>query len=294
MPSYFFREYDPLLDSSNMGFKEWIKIARDIRDNYDNFDGFVILHGTDTMAYTASALSFMLENLSKPVVLTGSQIPFCEIRNDARDNLITSIMIAAEPGLSEVCIYFGNTLLRGNRATKSSTYALNAFESPNYPPLGSAGVSVVISAAIKKSNNKKINLFEFEEQQIAVLKMFPGMQPEILESIITSNLKGLVLEAFGAGNISNVNENLKSIFKRAIENGTVIIVCSQCLRGNAIIGEYEASKGLSDVGAISGFDITVEAAVAKLYYLLSKKYTKDVIKRLMITDLRGEMSSNWN
>jgi len=291
MPECIFSEYDPLLDSSSIALQEWIKIARDIRDNYTRYDGFVVLHGTDTMAYTASALSFMLEGLDKPVILTGSQIPFCEIRNDARDNLITAIMIAGHYRIPEVCLYFGNALLRGNRATKVSADALSAFESPNYPMLGTAGVDIVVQEKFcRKDKKRELSLFEFSEQQIAVLKIFPGIKPEIFESIMTPTLKGLVVEAFGAGNIPGGDGRTAEIFKKAADNGTIIVVCTQCLRGSAEIGEYEASKALADAGAISGYDMTAEAAVTKLYYLLSKGCSHDEIKKQMQTDLRGEMS----
>ncbi len=291
MPDYTFKEYDPLLDSANISYEEWIKLARDIEVNYEKYDGFVILHGTDTMAYTASALSFMLEGLNKPVILTGSQIPFCEIRNDARDNLITAVMIAGHYYIPEVCLYFGNKLLRGNRSTKVSAFALDAFESPNYPPIGSAGVDIVVNESRYTGQKRdELRLFEFSDQQIAILKIFPGIQPEIFENIITPNLKGLVVEAFGAGNIPEAGGRLPAVLKKAADNGTVIVVCTQCLRGSAEIGEYEASKGLADAGAVSGFDMTAEAAVTKLYYLLSKGYGHEEIKKLMQTNLRGEMA----
>lgn len=296
MPTYKFHEYEPLLDSANMNLKDWIKIAKDIKENYQDYSGFVILHGTDTMAYTASALSFMFENLGKPVIITGSQIPLFEIRNDARDNLIASMMLATNSKLREVCLYFGNTLMRGNRATKVSSSSLNAFETPNYPPLGMAGVSIVLdkNAIMPVSvgkDNENLKLFEIKDQQIAMLKVFPGMQVEIMNNLITKNLKGIVLEAYGAGNIPNENRELNKIFKKATENGTIIVVCTQCLRGSANIGEYEASKGLIDAGAISGFDMTPSAAVTKLYYLLSKNYSVEKTKELMQTNLRGELTN---
>ena len=290
LPAFDLIEYEPLLDSSNISVREWVKIARDIRDKYEKYDGFVILHGTDTMAYTASALSFMLEGLSKPVILTGSQIPLCEIRNDARDNLITSLMIAGYYHVPEVCLCFGNELYRGNRVTKISSDELIAFDSPNFPALGEAGVRIIINEGVVRNAGIELRLSIFKPQQIAVLKIFPGIQFGIFENILTSNLKGIVFEAFGAGNIPENKGELNRILEKAEENGTIIVVCTQCLRGSAMLGEYEASQSFAKAGAVSGFDMTVEAAVTKLYYLLSEHDDLDMVKKLMITDLRGEMS----
>lgn len=291
MPQWDIISTDPLLDSSNITVNEWNKIGRAISANYTSYDGFVILHGTDTMAYTASALSFMLENNAKPVVLTGSQIPLCEIRNDARDNLITAMMIAAGDEVKEVCLYFGGKLLRGNRAIKYSADDMIAFASPNYPPLADVGISIKYnSKMLRRPENQDFALRELENIPIGVIKVFPGIQFELFDSIMTERLKGIVLETFGAGNIPGNGDALLPIIRKASANGTIMAVCSQCPQGTVSIGTYEASSQLKEAGAVSGFDITTEAAIAKLYYLFSCGCDNGQIKEKMSKDLRGEMS----
>lgn len=292
VPDYDFIEYTPLLDSSNITVDNWNQIGRDIRERYFDYDGFVVMHGTDTMAYTASALSFMLQGLSKPVILTGSQIPLCKVRNDARENLITSMIIAAEYHIPEVCIYFGGKLIRGNRSTKVSSDTMIAFDSPNYEPLAEAGVNITVNQKRIRMETRELNFCPFKNNQIAVLKIFPGIQFEIFENIMTDKLKGIVIEAFGAGNIPQNDDSMLRMLQKAKENGTYIIVCTQCHRGTATIGKYETSKNLAEAGALCGFDMTVEAAVTKLYYLLSRHEEAREIKLLMETDIRGELTRN--
>ncbi len=291
LPSFELYEMSPLLDSSDITVKEWNAIAEAVYKNYDRFDGFVILHGTDTMAYTASALSFMLKGLSKPVVLTGSQIPLSEVRSDGRDNLITSMIIAADGVVPEVSLYFSGTLLRGNRAAKMSADDLVAFDSPNYPHLAEAGITIKYNLpAIRKNKGEPLELCPLSNIPIGVLKVFPGIQFGLFESIMTEKLSGIVLETFGAGNIPGGGGELIPIIKRAFESGTVITVCSQCPGGSVSLGAYETSSMLKGAGAVSGADMTTEAAVAKLYYLFSIGIDKEEIKLKMEQDLRGELT----
>ena len=291
MPNYTFVEMSPLLDSSDMTVNEWNRIGKIISDRYNDFDGFVVLHGTDTMAYTASALSFMLENLEKPVILTGSQIPLCEIRSDGLDNLITSLIIAAEGKIKEVCLYFGGKLMRGNRSTKMSSDGMRAFSSPNCPLLAEAGISISYLPYPPMPKNKgEFNFCPFVDVPIGVLKVFPGIRFPLFEGVMTEKLKGIVLETFGAGNIPGDNGSLLPIIKKAFESGSVVTVCSQCPQGTVSLGIYETSSALKRAGAVSGYDMTTESAVAKLYYLFSKGYTKEEIKTKMEENLRGEIT----
>jgi len=290
MPAWELTETRKLLDSSNMTVKDWNEIGGIIADRYAAFDGFVVLHGTDTMAYTASALSFMLEGLDKPVILTGSQIPLCELRSDGRDNLITSLLIAADGKTREVCIYFGGRLLRGNRATKWSADGLIAFASPNYPSLAEAGIAVQYDEkAMLPPQKGPFGLQRMEEVPIGVIKVFPGIAFGLFEAIMTERLKGIVVETFGAGNIPAGGGALLPIIRRAFENGSIVTVCSQCPQGTVSLGAYETSSALKAAGAVSGKDLTTEAAVAKLYYLFSKGLSAREIKSAMEQNLRGEM-----
>lgn len=291
VPKWDLLEMAPLLDSSNMAVEDWNRIANAIGDRYADYDGFVILHGTDTMAYTASALSFMLEHLAKPVILTGSQIPLCEVRSDGRDNLITSLMIAGGGKVREVCLYFGGRLLRGNRSTKYSADGMLAFRSPNYPYLADAGIDIRYSEALlREPVAGTFRVRAFEPIPIGVIKVFPGIQFDIFESIMTEKLKGIVVETFGAGNIPGNGNALLPIIKKAFAHGTILTVCSQCPEGTVTLGAYATSAALKQAGAVSGYDMTTEAAVAKLYYLFSCGYDAETIKAKMETDLRGELS----
>ncbi len=291
MPAWDMVDMDPLLDSSNITVNEWNKVGLMIAEHYDRYDGFVVLHGTDTMAYTASALSFMLRKNAKPVVLTGSQIPLCEIRNDARDNLITSLLIAAGGRVHEVCLCFGGKLLRGNRAMKYSADDLIAFESPNYPPLAEIGIDIRYNdAALMPPCGGRVVLQRLKNIPIGVIKVFPGIQFDLFGAIMTEKLRGIVIETFGAGNIPGNGDALLPLIRKAAANGTILIVCSQCPHGTVALGTYEASAALKAAGAVSGYDITTEAAVAKLYYLFSRDLGREEIIRRMEKSLRGEIT----
>ncbi|MBQ3153667.1 MAG: asparaginase [Clostridia bacterium] len=291
MPDWELLELDPLLDSSNTTVVEWNCISGIIKEHYHRFDGFVILHGTDTMAYTASALSFSLENLDKPVILTGSQIPLFEIRNDALANLLTSMLIAAEGRVREVALCFDYKLLRGNRSVKRSTSDLDAFYSPNFPPLAEMGTSISYNHMIPaRMHNAPFRVQQLDKIPIGIIKVFPGIQFELFEEIMTESLKGIVLEAFGAGNIPGAADAILPIVRKAYENGTVLVICSQCLKGSVTLGAYETSSALKKAGAVCAFDMTTEAAVAKLYYLFSCGYDAETVKQKMEEDLRGEIT----
>ena len=285
-------EFSPLLDSSNIGVEQWNQIAEEIYSLYDKYTGFVVIHGTDTMAYTSSALSFMLENLNKPVILTGSQIPFCEIRSDARDNLLTALILARDSHVKEVCLYFNGILLRGNRATKISSDSLTAFDSPNFKHLASVGIDIKYESVIsRKKPTEPLNLVPLKSNiPIAVIKIFPGISFRLFENMLTEELKGMVLEAFGSGNVPDYDDGLIPIIQKAVNHGTIIAVCTQCLKGSVSLGAYATSNALKKAGAVSCCDMTAEAAVTKLYYLFSKGFSPDKIKVYMETDLRGELT----
>lgn len=293
MPDWELIETSPLLDSSNISYDEWNGIARLIFSRYNEFDGFVVLHGTDTMAYTASALSFILDGLDKPVVLTGSQIPLAELRSDARENLIASVIIAAEGIAREVCICFSGRLMRGNRSVKMSADGFTAFDSPNYPYLAEVGINIKYNHGALTLPERKVGLTlrEFHNVPIGVLKVFPGIQLGLFEEIMTEKLSGIVLETFGAGNIpTGAGSDLLPVIKKAFLAGSVVTVVSQCPGGSVALGAYETSNGLKGAGAVSGMDMTTEAAVAKLYYLFSLELSTGEVKRRMEMNLRGELT----
>ncbi len=291
LPAFVLHEYEPLLDSANMRPYNWQLVAEDIAENYHAYDGFVVLHGTDTMAYTASALSFMLENLGKPVILTGSQIPLAELRSDARENLITSLLLAADPRIAEVCLYLNGSLLRGNRSTKVSSSGFDAFASPNFPPLGRVGVDLALETALLRQKGAgPLRVQPLGDAQIAALRLFPGVTADILRNFLLEPIQGLVLETYGAGNAPADDPALLAVLERAGARGVVIVNCTQCLQGRVEMGDYATGSALQGVGVVSGFDLTIEAALTKLLYLFSKGLAPEAVREAMGQNLRGELT----
>lgn len=284
------------IDSSNMDIEHWVSIAQAIQSNYNNFDGFVVLHGSDTMAYSASALSFMFEGLSKPIIFTGSQLPIGDLRTDAKENLITAIQIAAlqengKPLIKEVCLYFEYKLLRGNRTTKINAEHFRAFISPNYPFLVESGVHLKINSNLflvgKDESPLKVHIHF--DNNVVIIKMFPGINETVLTAILNiEGLKGVVLETYGAGN-APTEEWFLILLQTAIANGLHIVNVTQCSIGSVSMGQYETSTTMKNLGIISGKDSTTEAAITKLMYLLGQNIPKEDFKNVFETSLRGEM-----
>jgi L-asparaginase len=289
--------FDPVKDSSNIDPEVWVKISEIIEENYDRFDGFVVLHGTDTMAYTASALSFMLENLGKPVILTGSQLPIGLLRTDGKENLITAIEIAAikENGfhaIPEVCIYFDNKLTRGNRTTKMSAEHFDAFSSPNYPPLAEVGLHLKYFNNLIRypAADQKIIIHKTFDNNVAILKLFPGINRKLIQAIInTEGLRGLIIETFGSGNAPTYQWFLDDL-KKFIDNGGIILNVTQCHGGSVEMGLYETSRQMLAAGVISGKDITSEASITKLMYLLGRYSSGAKVAESLSKSLAGEIS----
>lgn len=288
--------FDPVIDSSNMNPVFWVEIARVIRDNYETYDGFVVLHGSDTMAYTASALSFILENLNKPVILTGSQLPLGMIRTDGRENFITSIEIAAAsqdetPVVPEVAIYFENRLMRGNRTIKYNAEHFEAFRSPNYPSLADVGVYIKYHYSyIMRPNFKKLKLHDSLDTNIAILKLFPGISPQLVNSILNlESLKGVVMETYGTGN-APTERWLLTALKNAIGRGIVVLNVTQCQGGSVEMEKYQTGIALRDIGVLSGRDITTEAALTKMMHVFGNYTSQGEIFDQFDRSIRGEMA----
>ncbi len=297
MPEFTIHEYQPLIDSSNMAPSDWQRIADDIKQNYDDYDGFVVLHGTDTMAYTSSALSFMFDNLSKPVIVTGSQIPFSQLRSDGQVNLLNSLYIAANYPISEVGLYFNNKLFRGNRSIKAYADGFNAFDSPNMAPLLEAGINIkLVAGTLAQTDDikeKKLALAQITPQPIGVVHLYPGISSDLIANVIRQPVKALILRSYGVGNAPQ-DEKLLSLLKLAREQEIIVVNCSQCIKGTVNMDGYATGNALSQCGVISGLDMTLEATLTKLHYLLSQHHNYQNIGKMMQQNLRGELTASQN
>lgn len=292
MPSFDVYEYPDLLDSANMTPAEWVRLAKHIAAHYDDYDGFVVLHGTDTMSYTSAALSFLLRGLGKTVVVTGSQIPITEVRSDAREQVITALQIAGTYEIPEVCLYFNNRLLRGNRAVKVNATGLDAFDSPNYPALADIGIDITVHwERTLPSPTETDDLHVYDLQPVAVggMRIFPGISAAVVRNFLMQPVQGFVLETYGVGN-APADPALLAVLQAACERGVVVVNVTQCLRGMVKMQQYATGGKLAKVGVVSGLDMTPMAALAKLFFLLSRGYSTAAVRRLITENLRGELS----
>lgn len=294
MPTFNIHEYSPLMDSANMIPEDWVRVGAYITKNYHRYCGFIILHGTDTMAYTASALSFMLKNLCKPIILTGSQIPLSELRSDGKDNIIAAAIIAQTFDIPEVCVYFGDKLYRGCRTKKINASGFNAFASPNFEYLGTTGIKINIRKNLILTTPHKQSLLEFvpfsTDINIVSIRMFPGISINLIEKILQPPIHGAIIEAYGIGNIPE-NPKLIKVLEEAVKRGVVIAVCSQCLLGEISLEDYKGGSLLHKCGIINAKDMTIEATLTKMMYLFSTTEDIKKIKILMEESLRGELSN---
>ena len=291
--------FDPLIDSSDMQPAFWVRLAEMIKDNYSKYDGFVVLHGTDTMSYTASALSFMFENLAKPVVLTGSQLPIGMLRTDGKENLISSIEIASSsdengnPVVPEVCIYFDAHLYRGNRTTKYNAENFRAFRSANFPVLADVGIHIKFNPnniLLPDSFNEPLKISTALDTRVAVLRIFPGITPQVMDAILgMDDIRGVVLETFGSGNAPTAEWFVERI-KKAVRKGLLVLNVTQCQAGKVDMDAYATGIALKNEGVISGYDSTIEAALTKMFYVLGQTDDLSKAKELLNSNLRGEIS----
>lgn len=292
MPDFTIHEYQPLIDSSDMTPDDWQHIANDIQAHYDDYDGFVILHGTDTMAFTASALSFMLENLAKPVIVTGSQIPLAELRSDGQTNLLNALFIAANYPVNEVTLFFNNRLYRGNRTTKAHADGFDAFASPNLPPLLEAGIHIRrLNTPAAPGSKGALVVHNITPQPIGVVTIYPGISADVVSNFLRQPVKALILRSYGVGNAPQ-NPAFLAELKEASARGIVVINLTQCMSGKVNMGGYATGNALAQANVVGGADMTVEAALTKLHWLLSKGLEANTIRQAMAQNLRGELTTD--
>ena len=293
LPAFDLVEYDQLIDSSNIRPDNWKQVATDIADHYDQYDGFVVLHGTDTMAFSSAMMSFMLRNLDKPVIFTGSQIPLCEARTDGLENLVGALSIATDERIKEVCLYFNGRLMRGNRARKQNAYLFDAFDSPNFPWLGRADINIELSEylLLKPEGQPEFHLECDSHTHVGILQLFPGITADFIEAALNQPMKAFIMRTYGTGNGPDGDHALLSVLKKATDAGKVIVNLTQCHRGTVHQGSYAAGSALAEAGVIGGFDTTTEAMFCKLHHLLSKGHSSTEIKKLVSQNISGELTS---
>lgn len=292
LPSYDLVECDPIIDSANINQDYWNDLAHIIYKHYQKYHGFLILHGTDTMAYTASALSFMFDNLTKPIILTGSQIPLAEVRGDARDNIINALLLIQNYTIPEVCLLFNNTLFRGNRSKKINNNDFNAYLSPNFPPLANIGIEIKVrDDLLLQCKKTELQLTTLSNPNILYLNLYPGMANQLLKAIAQPPLQALVLACYGSGNAPTFDKYFLKVLDKANQQGIVIVNATQCLYGGVNMNNYKSGQLLESVGVISGFDMTAEATVTKLFYLLSQSTDPEQVKAAMQQNMRGELTA---
>lgn len=292
LPHYTLHQYPEPIDSTNATPHDWQTIGRDIAHRYDDYDGFVVLHGTDTMVYTAAALSFMLQGLRKPVVVTGSQTPLGEVRSDALQNLITALQLAASDSLNEVSIYFNQRLLRGNRATKSSNDFFTAFESPNYPWLAEIGINVHMNsgALLPRPEREHFELPDYTQGRILSLRFTPGLSVEVVAALVALKPQALILECYGAGNVPDRDPSLMAVLQQANAEGIILTACSQSSRGQVSLGAYATGAWLVKAGVLGALDMTFEALYVKLHHLFARGLSPEDVKSALLTNLSGELT----